>query len=207
MSRTDEQPLSSRLRAETRQAHQDAERSRFMARFLRGGVGQEAYIGYLASLLPLYEALESAWPDQPEWLRAIHPKGVLRADALRRDLDHLHEGVDDPAPVAQAEALAERIRAVAGSPHLWLAHAYVRYLGDLSGGQALAGIVARTLSIPGPAGLSFYRFPDLSSPSDFKESYRSGLDAAPLTPAEVDETVSEALASFQAHQAIFGALE
>ena len=65
-------------------------------------------------------------------------------------------------------------------PERYLAHHYLRYLGDLSGGQAVAALVTRHYGIPAEA-LSMYRFTELPKPKVFKDDYRELLDNAPLT--------------------------
>ena len=43
-------------------------------------------------------------------------------------------------------------------PELLVAHAYTRYLGDLSGGQILKKIAQRGMGLQGSEGLAFYEF-------------------------------------------------
>ena len=50
----------------------------------------------------------------------------------------------------------------ADAPRL-IAHAYVRYLGDLSGGRIVGRILARSPGL-GPEALSFYDFPGIADP-------------------------------------------
>ena len=69
-----------------------------------------------------------------------------------------------------------------------MAHAYVRYLGDLSGGQMMGRSVAKTYDA-GEAGTNFYNFKDVADVNGRKNAYRAVLTALPLTPKEQDEVV------------------
>ena len=71
--------------------------------------------------------------------------------SLERDLDFLH----GPAwrsqlgiTAACQDYLYHLQHLSVADPERLVAHAYVRYLGDLSGGQQLKGIVARSLLLP-----------------------------------------------------------
>ena len=69
-------------------------------------------------------------------------------------------------------------------PAAMLAHAYVRYLGDLSGGQFIKRRVAKAYGLEDGAGLSFYDFKQLGGNASgtigdmkkIKEWYREGMN-------------------------------
>ena len=79
-----------------------------------------------------------------------------------------------------------------GQAPLLLAHAYVRYLGDLSGGQIIGGRIKRAYGLKDKDGIAFYDFSSKgersgfeSDPSmeggkkrlmDIKDWYRRGMD-------------------------------
>lgn len=80
-----------------------------------------------------------------------------------------------------------RIQAIADSPDPspLLAHAYVRYLGDLSGGQTIQRALAKAYGLTmGGAGLSFYAFKELHSAKPasqgemkrIKDWFRAGMN-------------------------------
>ena len=56
-----------------------------------------------------------------------------------------------------------------------IGHHYTRYLGDLSGGQILKGIVKELEPTRGE-GLNFYEFDDIPDAKEFKTCYRKTLD-------------------------------
>ena len=67
-----------------------------------------------------------------------------------------------------------------------LAHAYVRYLGDLSGGQFIRRKLAKTYGLEDGQGLTFYEFGKLGGESGIsglgdmkkiKEWYRDGMNS------------------------------
>jgi len=99
--------------------------------------------------------------------------------------------------VAHVEALS------AAAPALLPAHAYVRYLGDLNGGQLLRGIVQRTLALPSGAGTHFYAFGSAADVSARKTALRTGLDQLPLDDAGAEALVAEAKSAFERHVALF----
>ena len=195
--------LAARLREETKEAHVRAERSPFMQRVLRGTVSRAGYADLLRSLVPLYRALEEALPEAPEAVRALHPPALFRSEGLARDLTVFVPA--EEAPASTALALGERVRG--SGPEELVAHAYVRYLGDLSGGQALGALVARSFGLENGEGTAFYRFPALDDPGAFKAAYREGLDALELGREGADAVVAEALHAFRLHHRLFEELE
>lgn len=78
-----------------------------------------------------------------------------------------------------------------------MAHAYTRYLGDLSGGQVLGKITQKSLGLSSKGGLSFFTFPGVTSPNRFKQLYRSRMNSIELTEEEKEEVLKEAVAAFE----------
>jgi len=190
--------LAARLREATHDAHRHAERSAFLRTLMRGQTGQASYVGYLVALWHVYHAL-----DEGLARHVRHPvvgpfarPELARAATLTADLAHL--SVRDPAdaPVSPvALGYAARLRGLADDdPTLLVAHAYVRYLGDLSGGQLLRPAVARALGLAGP-GLAFYEYPQIADLDACKREFRAKLDAIPETSASA--VIGEALHAFE----------
>lgn len=81
-----------------------------------------------------------------------------------------------------------------------LAHAYVRYLGDLSGGQTIRHTLAKAYSLDerDGLGLSFYAFKELKSAKlanqgemkRIKDWFREGMNTAGKDNVEVKGTSS-----------------
>jgi heme oxygenase len=100
-------------------------------------------------------------------------------------------------------AYVARIESVTGTrPRLLAAHAYVRYMGDLSGGQLLRDIARRALSLRDERGTAFYAFA-MGSPEALKAEFRRGLDALALPDGDSDAIVTEADDAFARHVALF----
>lgn len=113
---------------------------------------------------------------------------------------------DPPAEVLRPATVAyvERLREIeATQPELLVAHAYVRYLGDLSGGQQLRRIVRRALALQGAAGTCFYDFGDTSQVSRLAQGFRAALDEVGARAHDAGAIVAEAEGAFARHGQIF----
>eukprot|EP00927_Polykrikos_kofoidii_P037947 TRINITY_DN32168_c0_g1_i1.p1 TRINITY_DN32168_c0_g1~~TRINITY_DN32168_c0_g1_i1.p1 ORF type:complete len:572 (+),score=84.35 TRINITY_DN32168_c0_g1_i1:81-1718(+) len=208
------QTLSQVLKAGTKTVHRAAENVRFVRDFLQGKVPRESYVELLETLYHIYDVLEGALETLPEHLRHCDFDVLSRKAALAEDLRYFkgispHEPfeVAPPSPVAQ-QYVGRLKHLSAERPLFLLAHAYTRYLGDLSGGQILARTAAKTYDLPpGGVGLSFYKFDDIGSTPQsvkaFKKTYRSSLDALQLSVNEADALVDEANAAFILNMLVF----
>lgn len=83
------------------------------------------------------------------------------------------------------------------NPAFLLAHAYTRYLGDLSGGQVLGRIAQKSMGLKSGEGLNFFAFPGVSSPNLFKQLYRSRMNSVELTEEEMNGVLEEAVRAFE----------
>ena len=192
--------LPQRLKAATAEQHRRVERSGVMATLLRGRIERLAYLALLRNLHALYAALDPALSRQ-----AAHPAvgpvvvpELFRRDALESDLRALQREADPPAEVLRPATVAyvERLREIeATQPELLVAHAYVRYLGDLSGGQQLRRIVRRALALQGAAGTCFYDFGEIADVHFLAEVGARAHDAGAI--------VAEAEGAFARHGQIF----
>lgn len=203
--------LAVRLKTQTGDVHRQAERSRFMAALLRGDVDRAGYCAYLRSLHAIYVALESvlARHSAHPLIRPVFDPSLFRGEALADDLRTLHgeSWTDELVPQPAALCYAARLEQIAGTnPGRLLAHAYVRYLGDLSGGQVLRRIVAQATRLPGGLGTRFYWFGDEARTRALTLAFRAGLDAITPDPSQSDEIVDEALLAFGLHEGLFDAL-
>ena len=86
-------------------------------------------------------------------------------------------------------------------PELLVAHAYVRYLGDLSGGQMLLAIVANALQVDGD-GVRFYEFPEPGAAA-LAAQFRAGLKTIHAEEATVADIIREAIYAFELHVRLF----
>ncbi len=181
-----------------------AERAGIMAGFLRGQIDRQTYARLLRNLHVVYDALEGAiarYADSPFVTPFAHP-GLSRRNALAADAEVFAGAAWSHLPVeAAAHTLVARLHETT-SPEVVCAHAYVRYMGDLSGGQALRGVVRRIFGLADDRGVDFYTFPAFAEPAAVKQEIRASLDALPVTDGG-DAMVAEAIASFAAHEQLF----
>jgi heme oxygenase (biliverdin-producing, ferredoxin) len=188
------------LRQATARIHLEAERSGIIADIARKKVSRAGLALFLRNLLPAYESLEKGLARYAvtPGVREIARPELARAAALHHDIVRL-AGPDWRTRLAVAPAAmryAQRIAAAAqGDGALLIAHAYVRYLGDLSGGQILKHVIAETLDLE-PGALHFYDFPQIADPAYFKQTYRAGFDRAMRAAVDPEAILAEAVAAF-----------
>lgn len=203
-------PLSGELRAATKQLHVEAERAGVMGLLLKGRLTREPYVALLGALHAIYSALEDSL-DRHAADPAVAPlrrPGLARRDALRHDLEALAGSGWRTTAAAHplAQAYAAHLRALGdAAPSRLLAHAWLRYLGDLNGGQVLKRIVRESLAIPAEAS-TFYDFPGIGDPHAAAAAWRAALDDVPLAAGEREAIVAEACDGFRRHIALFEAL-
>lgn len=199
--------LPERLRLGTRDLHAQAERAGVMAALVAGRIELPAYKQLLRNLHALYAALEEALATSTD--AAGLPLLTLRREAaLAADLAALHGPYwNDELPVHEAtKAYVQRLQAQArAQPRLLVAHAYLRYLGDLHGGQMLRRQVARALG--GAPALAFYDFGSPEQVLALRAQVREALARLPLEDeAEAARIVDEARWGFAQHQRLFEGL-
>lgn len=173
--------LAALVRERTREVHRAAERAGFVADLLRGRATTAGYALFLRNLHSVYLALETAlaaMADRPPAAIFADPR-LHRLIPLTADLRVLAGEDWQALPVLpEARAYAGAIADAARDQGRLAGHAYARYLGDLSGGQILAPLLARTLGI-GPDALAFYDFPAFAELARPKAEIRAALDAVP----------------------------
>jgi heme oxygenase len=209
--------LARLLRERTQTLHMQAERSGVMPRLLRGQLSLSGYRELLVNLQAIYAALEPALARHRDELAfgSIACETIFRSQALGDDLRDLAQVDQVAAHSASASAglaalrpatvaYVERLRQLdADAPILLAAHAYVRFLGDLSGGQALARIVARCYGLSEGRGTAFYDFGDAATVGVKASHLRAALDALDLDAATVTALAEEACDAFRRHSALF----
>jgi heme oxygenase len=190
-----DEPFATRLRTHTQEAHTRAESAGFMNDLMGGAGTTEDYVALLGQYYFIYDALERSGERfrADSVARAFVDDALLRGDALAADLqfflgdgwrERLTALPSTSAYVAALDALPAR-----GSAH-FVAHHYLRYLGDLSGGQIIRVMVQRHYGIP-DEGLSFLKFPLVAKPKTYKDAYRVALNEAAWTPEDRDGFISE----------------
>lgn len=203
--------LSAILRARTKEAHTAAERSGVMASLLRGQVTRARYALLLRNLHPLYDALERAIDsvaDDP-WIHPIRDPRLWRTASLERDLVYLAGPTWASLPITPtALGYAHRIDALRRDhPGQLVAHAYVRYLGDLNGGQIVARVVRKALGLTDAQGTAFYEFDQIDDLRSVAGAWRAALDLLPVDDANKQRLADEALLGFEMHIRMFAEID
>lgn len=201
--------LSVQMKQDSRVEHEQAENSDFMAALLDGQVGARGYLAYLQRLRIVYVALEEASRDLADdpLVRHVHDPALERVATIDADLADWSRLFDvEPASTVSpaAEAYAQRIADVATWGGSVVAHHYTRYLGDLSGGQAIGRILDREFGLGG-AGIATYSFHLEKAVKPYKDQYRSSLDVIgeSLNDVERARIVDEVRVAFRLNRDLF----
>ena len=204
--------LATQLREGTSKSHTMAENVNFIKSFLGGVIDKGSYTEMLSKLYLVYEAIENAMEKNKdhEYIKPIYFPELNRTDSLKEDLI-FHYGEDWLENVTLSKATLDyvnRINAISKEkPELLVAHAYTRYLGDLSGGQILKKIAQRSMGLEGSKGLAFYEFKEVSDEAQFKLNYKAALDSLPIKENEASQIIAEANTAFTLNMNIFSELE
>jgi heme oxygenase (biliverdin-producing, ferredoxin) len=188
------------MRASTARQHALAERSGIVAAILSGRASRTGYALYLRNLLPAYRSMEQAL-ERREALAAIRQlaqPALYRADRINADLVALigPKWSDRVPLLPSGDRYAARVKwAGAGDGGKLIAHAYTRYLGDLSGGQILRRRLTQQFGPGFP--MAFTEFPMISELAAFGAAFRAALDRAASHVADEAPVLQEASIAFE----------
>ncbi|XP_076841264.1 heme oxygenase 2a isoform X2 [Brachyhypopomus gauderio] len=206
--------LSEYLTEGTKEAHDRAENSPFAKDFLRGRIKRELFKLGTSALYYVYSALEEEIErnkDHPMFAAVYFPSELHRRDALAEDLEFLYgpDWREHISCLAAARPYVERIHRVGRrEPALLVAHAWTRYMGDLSGGQVLKKVAQRVLKLPTTGeGVRFYGFESIHSPAAFKRLYRSRLNELEVDVEMKRRLLAEANLAFRFNLEVFEELQ
>lgn len=207
--------LSTRLREGTMQSHTTAENTAFMKCFMKGIVEREPLRKLFADLYFVYSTLETALQSHVnhQIIGSLYFPELNRTENLARDLAFYYgENWREQITASPAGCVyRDRIQTLSKTvPVLLIAHAYTRYMGDLSGGQSLKNVIRLALSLPPNQGTEFYEFDQISTAEArrvFKERYRQTLDGFPVDADTIERIVAEANAAFTLNQDVMHELE
>ncbi|MGC9502840.1 heme oxygenase (biliverdin-producing) [Baaleninema sp.] len=207
--------LASLLREGTKHSHTAAENTAFMKCFLKGIVEREPFRKLLANLYLVYSTLEEEIQnhlDNPA-VKGIYFPELNRTQKLEEDLAYYYgdNWREQIVPVEAGKVYVDRIREVAQTqPELLVAHAYTRYMGDLSGGQSLRTIARSALDLPEDKGTGLHEFDAIATPEArraFKFRYRDTLNALPVSDDIAHRMVDEANLAFELNRNVMHDLE
>lgn len=201
----DSQPLAKLIRESTHHAHGTVQNSPGAAALLSGRLSLNEFVRYLMMLWHIYDTLERGLErhsTHPSLEPTYNPTLLARAPSLSADISFLLQVPESswkshplylelmtskPAPLTAYISRIEELTN-AEDPTPLLAHSYVRYLGDLSGGQVARHAISKAYGLDENAGLglSFYAFKSLRSQKlanqgemkRIKEWFREGMNTA-----------------------------
>lgn len=204
--------LATKLREGTKKSHSMAENTGFIACFLKGTVEKNSYRKLVSNFYYVYSAMEEELERHRNHpvLSGIHYPELYRKAALEQDLAFYYGGNwrEQITPSPAAEEYVAQIREVSNTaPELLVAHAYTRYIGDLSGGQILKSIAVRAMGLAEGEGTNFYEFKTISDEKAFKKQYREAMNNLPVDEATADRIVDEANDTFALNMKMFKELE
>uniref|UniRef100_A0A8C5YYU7 heme oxygenase (biliverdin-producing) n=1 Tax=Marmota marmota marmota TaxID=9994 RepID=A0A8C5YYU7_MARMA len=206
--------LSELLKEGTKEAHDRAENTQFVKDFLKGNIKKELFKLATAALYFTYSALEEEMDrnkDHPAFAPLYFPTELHRKEALTKDMEYFFgENWEELVKCSEAaQKYVERIHYIGqNEPELLVAHAYTRYMGDLSGGQVLKKVAQRALKLPSTGeGTQFYLFEHVDNAQQFKQFYRSRMNALDLNLKTKERIVEEANKAFEYNMQIFNELD
>ena len=207
--------LANRLREGTQKSHTAAENTAFMKCFLKGIVETVPFRKLLANLYLVYSTLEEEFRrhQQHPIVGKLYFQELNRQQNLEQDLAFYYgeNWRSEIVPLKAGQAYVDRLKEISNTdPALLIAHSYTRYMGDLSGGQALKHIVRSALDLPDERGTTFYEFdqlPTIEAKKDFKDKYRQALDSLEVDEATVERIVEEANYAFTLNRNVVDELE
>lgn len=200
--------LSVLLRASTAEVHKEAERRPFMRAFFAGELPRDAYVDWLARQWHLYRTLEAGLellpPTVPE--HGIVPTQLHRTSRIEADLDYLTDGdwrFQDHLTLA-TRAYVERIQATYAFPAGLVAHAWLRYMGNVGGRDVLRRLVAGCIGAgdDDEGGLTFTDYSAIGEIRPFFAEFHAKLDVLPLSSYDKAAAVAEADAGFRLNIAL-----
>jgi heme oxygenase len=207
--------LATKLREGTKQSHTLAENTAYMKCFLKGQIKQEPFRQLLANLYLVYSVLEEELENNKNHpvVSKIYFPELNRKEKIEQDLAY-YFGDNWLNIITATEAgkrYVNRIKEVGQTnPNLLVAHAYVRYLGDLSGGQGLKTIIRKAFNLPENKGTGLHEFDSLPTRDEqvaFKIKYRDALNNLEIDDNLADQIVAEANTTFRLNCNVMHSLE
>lgn len=200
--------LAQQLREGTTKSHSMAENVSFVKSFLGGVVDKTSYRKLVANLFFVYVAIEEELEKNKEHeiLSLLYFPELNRRLSLIEDLKYYYgdNWKDEINPSPATQIYVNRIHDIGNNqPELLIAHAYTRYMGDLSGGQILKKIAQNAMQLPDEKGTAFYNFEDIENDIEFKKIYRDALNSLPLRDLQIQQIIAEANTAFNLNMKVF----
>lgn len=194
-SRSTVTPFSELLRRRAHRTRGSAASAGFTQDLLQGRCDVADYADLLGQYAFVHAALERAaerMADHPVVAPFVTP-GFTRMPAIEADLEYLvgPDWSELVCPSPATSAYVRRINEVAAtSPGGFVAHHFVRSLGDLCGGRATGQLLAECFGFE-TNGVLFFLVDQVADPGEFERTYRTQLDAAPWDDEERARVLAE----------------
>lgn len=194
--------LADQMKTATAPYHRRAEQTGIVRDILKKQVSQEAYILYIRNLYLIYTGLEKPLNPRSEGFKIISPfinRMIKRSEPLAQDLYNLSgNNTWQNLPLLQSSLSyrkdIDQLRT--DEPVALLGHIYVRYLGDMNGGQVLHKLLSGSLKLPEEA-LNFYQYPAIHEIVSFRQDYRDLFNAAKLNAYQRRKVIETAIRAFE----------
>lgn len=204
--------LSETFKESTSHIHKTIEEHPFLVLLCKEELTPVQYFSHLIDLKCVYDSLDdsikSSLAKEPR-LKNICFKGLERSSALKKDLLAPEFFGLTGTPSTQAKAYKHHLEKISNvKPILLIAHAYTRYLGDLSGGMMLKRHIANAW----PHAVNFYDFDsllkdnDLESVKAFKELFKTKINSLQISAEELEALSLEANEAFILSGNLFNAI-
>lgn len=196
--------LSERLKLETREAHEIAERHPLQRMLLSGTLPRTTYGSYLGQLLLVHRELDAALlrirGARPE-LGLLIEEEQMQTPHLEADLDFFGVEAESIVATPSLHRIIERIREASRRNDVELLGFHYVLEGSKNGSRYIARSVRRAYGLEGIEGTrSLDPYGELQ-PQKWK-SFKSALDALSMTPEESSRIVAAAFAMFETIGAI-----
>ncbi len=142
--------------------------------------------------------------ERPGVLTYFDHRALDRAEKISSDISALNSILESSTSDTTHSSVMEYLNSLPQSisDTRLLAHHYIRYLGDLSGGQAISKLVSRHYQVPDSA-LNFYDFNSIGDIVFYKNRYRNLLNLIDLSPEEKSEFLQEVVKLYSLNREIF----
>lgn len=194
--------LADRMKAATERHHRLAERTGVVREILTKKINRETYLLYLRNLYPVYQAIEKDLSPSSQASKILSPflnEMLHRTRSIERDLNTISgdRSWKNLALLKASEAYSDHINNQRiYNPVGLLGHIYVRYLGDMNGGQVLELLLKHSLNLPNDA-FSFYRYPAVVDIESFRGDYREMFNLSGLSDADDKLIIDTAIKAFE----------
>ena len=175
------------LKKLTQSKHSGAERSWFASLMMSGKITNAQYSIYLKQQFECYNALENRFKNIKSIVNI--PENLNRANHIMNDLKELGSNIDEISIFESTKKYIDYILNRCNEKFLY-AHVYVRYLGDLKGGQMIAKRIPGSgeyYKFKNPIELESFIRQQLREDDDFVQECNKCFDSAVILFKDLKE--------------------